>query len=69
MEHEGSLPCSQEPTTGPFQLTPFHPVSLTSILILSSSPRLDRPSDLFRSDFPIKILYAQCVLHDHPYPP
>jgi hypothetical protein len=32
MEHEGSLPCSQEPSTGPYpepdQSNPYHPISL-----------------------------------------
>jgi hypothetical protein len=42
MEPQGSLPCSQEPSTGqypePYQSTPYHPIliSLTSILMLST---------------------------------
>jgi hypothetical protein len=48
MESEGSLPCSQEPSTGPYpepdQSTPW---SLRSVLTLSTHPRLGLPSGLF----------------------
>jgi hypothetical protein len=59
MEPEGSLPCSQEPSTGsypePNQSSPYHPN--LSILILSTHLRLGLPSGLFPSGFPINILY------------
>jgi hypothetical protein len=63
MEPEGSLPCSQEPSTGPYpdrdQSSPYHPIiSLRTILILSSHLRLRLPNDLFPSGLPIKILHA-----------
>jgi hypothetical protein len=63
MEPEVSIPCSQEPSTGPYpeatsiQTIPSHPIYLRSILILSN-PRLGRPSGLFLSGFPTNILYA-----------
>jgi hypothetical protein len=45
MEPKDSLPCSQQPATGPIQSqmhqsTPSHSASLRSILILSSHLRL-----------------------------
>jgi hypothetical protein len=52
MESEGSLPRSQEPSTGP------HSISLRSILILSTYKRLGLHSGLYPSDFPTNILYA-----------
>jgi hypothetical protein len=75
MEHEGSLPCSQEPSTGlysePDESNPYHPSYLRSILILSTHLRLGLPSGLFRSGFPTNILYvflfspihATCPVH------
>jgi hypothetical protein len=50
MEPQGSLPCSQEPLTGPYpetdQSSPYHPF-LRSILILYSHRRFGLPSGLF----------------------
>jgi hypothetical protein len=74
MEPEGSLPCSQEPSTGPYpepdQSNPYHPISLISILILSTYLRLGLPSGPFPSGFPINILYtfifSPFVLHALP---
>jgi hypothetical protein len=49
-EHEGSSPCSQEASTGPYpepdQSSPYHPILslLRSILILSTHLRLGLPS-------------------------
>jgi hypothetical protein len=56
MESKGSLPCSQEPSTG---LNPVHttPSYLSSILILSTHLRLGLASALFPFGFPTNILY------------
>jgi hypothetical protein len=63
MEPEGSLPCSQEPATGPYpepdRFSPYHPHprnSLRSILILSTPLRLGLPSGFFPSGIPTNIL-------------
>jgi hypothetical protein len=64
MEPEGSLPCSQETSTGlypePDQSNPYpsHPLSLRSILILFTHLRLGLPSVLLPSGFPTNNLYA-----------
>jgi hypothetical protein len=76
MEPEGSLPCSQEPSTGPYpepdQSNPAHPISLRSILLLTTRLRLGLPSGLFPSGFPTYILHAflfsPFVLHALPSP-
>jgi hypothetical protein len=56
MELEGSLPCSQEPSTGPYpkpdQSNPYHSISLRSILILFTHIRLGLPSGSFLLAFP-----------------
>jgi hypothetical protein len=57
MENEGSLPCSQEPSTGPYSESPNHS-SLKSILLLSTHLRLGIPSGLFPSGFPPFMLHA-----------
>jgi hypothetical protein len=67
MEPDGSSPCSQELSTGPFpepdRPSPHHPIlSLRSILILSTHLRLGLPSGLLPSAFPTNILYAFDVI-------
>jgi hypothetical protein len=58
MEPEGSSPCSQELSTGPYpepyRSSPYlsHPISLRSILIFSTHLRLGLPSGLFPCGFP-----------------
>jgi hypothetical protein len=78
MEPEDSLPCSQQPTTGPYpepdaSSTHILTVSLRSILILSSHLRLGVPSDLYLSGIRTKILYtfflSLYVLLDPPISP
>jgi hypothetical protein len=62
MEPEGSLAYSQEPSIGPYpepdRSTPFHPITLRSILILFTSLRLCLPNSFLPSGFPTNILYA-----------
>jgi hypothetical protein len=62
MDPEGSLPSSQEPSTGPYpqpdQSSPYHPISVGSMLILYTHLHLCLPSGLFPSGFPTNILYA-----------
>jgi hypothetical protein len=59
MEPEGSLPCSQEPSTGPYpeagRSSPYH---LITILILSIQLRLGLTTGLFPSGFLTNFLYA-----------
>jgi hypothetical protein len=61
-EPEGSLPCSQEPSTGPYpepdRSSSYHSISLRSILIMSTHLRLGIPSGLFPSGFPTNIVYV-----------
>jgi hypothetical protein len=62
MEPEGSLPCSQEPSTGPYpdpdRSSPHHP-------ILSTHLRIGLPSSLFPSGFLTNILYAFLFAHTY----
>jgi hypothetical protein len=60
MEPRSSLPCSQEPSTGPYPGPDQYPntVSPRPILILSSHLCLGLPSGIVPSGFPTKILYA-----------
>jgi len=58
MEPKGSLPCSQEPATGPYrepnESSPHLPALFPYILYFHL--RLGLPSGLFPSGFPTKIL-------------
>jgi hypothetical protein len=65
MEPEGSIPCSQEPSTGPnpepYQCNPNHSIPsylLRTILMLCTHLLLGLPSGLFPSGFPTSVLYA-----------
>jgi hypothetical protein len=64
MEPKGSLPCSQEPATGPYPepdwSSPYRPILciVRPILILSTHLRLGLRSGLFPSGFSANILYA-----------
>jgi len=58
METRSSIPCLQEPATGPYpeaHSTSLHPISLTSILISSSHLHLGLYSVFFPSGFPTKL--------------
>jgi len=74
MEHDGSLPYSQEPVTGTypepdaFQSTPSHPISLRYILILPYNLWIDHLGGLFLfpSIFMTKIPSFPCMLHVPP---
>jgi hypothetical protein len=69
MEPEGSLPCSQEPSTGLYpqldQCSPYHPIlSLFKIHLNIILPlRLFLLSYLLPSGFPTKILYVSVFSH------
>jgi hypothetical protein len=74
MEPKGSLPCSQEPSTAPYsepdQSNASHPISLRSILILSTHLRLGLPGGLFPfgiHQYPISIpllpIRSTCPAH------
>jgi hypothetical protein len=60
MEPVGSLPCSQEPSTGPYlepnQSSPYHPILsfLRSVLILSTLLRRGLTSGFFPLAFPTR---------------
>jgi hypothetical protein len=62
MEPDGSLLCSQEPSTGPYpELDPVDtipPYLSKSISISPTRLRLGPPSGLFPSRFPTNLLYA-----------
>jgi hypothetical protein len=49
----------------PIQSIPSHPISLRSILILSTHPRLGPPSGLFPSGFPTNIPHAFLLSPTH----
>jgi hypothetical protein len=63
MEPEGSLPCSQNLSTGPYpepsQSSSYHshPTTRRNILILSTHLYRCLPSGSFPSGFPASILY------------
>jgi hypothetical protein len=65
MEPEGSLPCSQEPSTSAKSIQSIlsHYISLRSILILFKHLRLGLPSGIYPSRFPTNILYALLFSH------
>jgi len=60
MKPQGSLPCSQQPlcSVRSIQPTTFHPLSLRSVLILSSHLRLFLQGGIFPSGLQTKIFYA-----------
>jgi hypothetical protein len=68
MEPEGTLPCSQEPTAGPYpepdEKNPNFPRYFPKIhLVVSSHLLASLPSGLFTSGFTTKILYAFLIFH------
>jgi hypothetical protein len=62
MEHEGSLPCSQEHTTGayphPDQSSSYHPILSKIHFNIVYPPTSCHSSGLFPSGFSTNILYA-----------
>jgi hypothetical protein len=70
MEPEGSLLCSQEPSTGPYsEPDQSHPVSPRSILILVTHLHLGLPSGLFLAFPPISYMHSSSppfVIHALP---
>jgi hypothetical protein len=58
MEPEGSLPCSQEPSTDPYPEPDGSSPYLISILISSTHLRPGFPSGLYPSGFPTNPLYG-----------
>jgi hypothetical protein len=74
MKPEGSLPCSQKPSTGPYpgpdKSSPHHPILSKIYLNIILPPRLGLPSSHFPSGFPTKnlqaFLFSPCVLHALP---
>jgi hypothetical protein len=68
MEPKDSLPCSQKPYTGPYRMQAIepHPISLGSMLILSSHLRLGLPIGLFPSVFHQYLIYIP-LLHNECY--
>jgi hypothetical protein len=74
MEPEGSLPCSQEPSTGPYpepdRSSSYHPILSKMYFDIVPHLRLGLPSGLFPSGFPTNILYtflfSPSVLHALP---
>jgi len=71
MGPQGSLSCSQRARhlslswVTCIQSTPSHPVSLTSILTLSSHLRVGLPSGLFPSGFPTTVFHTFLVCPMH----
>jgi hypothetical protein len=65
MEHEGSFPCTQEPTTGRHPDVPSHSIAIRLLfnIILIFMPRF--LNSLNPEGFPAKIVYAFLILFMH----